>query len=365
MANARQKITDRKELNRTLEMLDQAFQIQLAKNREEYNEKQRQEALRELANFRDGFDKNTAAYMEAQIAYLEEASETLQQKVGESDQAFLARRIEANEALKQARLDYQDWQREQEELEMENRLTLTQENQYLEMENEVAFNEWKLAKVREYGQLEGETEAEFRARDLAAERAYNDSKKKLADARRQIFQTYAGAVSSLLGGIADLYEADTKNSKQSAEKAKNIKAAMGIIDTISGAISAFRSGVDSGIPAPYNMILGAVQAAAVTAAGLANVAKIKATPISDSSSSSGSASAPRPPRRRCRMSAPLREWPKRNGLMSRNGSISFPPTWRPTATPARCRWPKRPSKGPAHLPALPADLRLAGILYYG
>lgn len=292
VANARQKITDRKELNRTLEMLDQAFQIQLAKNREEYNEKQRQEALRELANFRDGFDKNTAAYMEAQIAYLEEASETLQQKVGESDQAFLARRIEANEALKQARLDYQDWQREQEELEMENRLTLTQENQYLEMENEVAFNEWKLAKVREYGQLEGETEAEFRARDLAAERAYNDSKKKLADARRQIFQTYAGAVSSLLGGIADLYEADTKNSKQSAERAKNIKAAMGIIDTISGAISAFRSGVDSGIPAPYNMILGAVQAAAVTAAGLANVAKIKATPISDSSSSSGSASAP-------------------------------------------------------------------------
>ena len=292
VANARQKITDRKELNRTLEMLDQAFQIQLAKNREEYNEKQRQEALRELANFRDGFDKNTAAYMEAQIAYLEEASETLQQKVGESDQAFLARRIEANEALKQARLDYQDWQREQEELEMENRLTLTQENQYLEMENEVAFNEWKLAKVREYGQLEGETEAEFRARDLAAERAYNDSKKKLADARRQIFQTYAGAVSSLLGGIADLYEADTKNSKQSAERAKNIKAAMGIIDTISGAISAFRSGVDSGIPAPYNMILGAVQAAAVTAAGLANVAKIKATPISDSSSGSGSASAP-------------------------------------------------------------------------
>lgn len=292
VANARQKITDRKELNRTLEMLDQAFQIQLKKNREEYNEKQRQAALQELANFRDGFDKNTAAYMEAQIAYLEEASETLQQKVGESDQAFLARRIEANEALKQARLDYQDWQMEQEELEMENRLTLTQENQYLEMENEVAFNEWKLAKVREYGQLEGETEAEFRARDLAAERAYNDSKKKLADARRQIFQTYAGAVSSLLGGIADLYEADTKNSKQSAERAKNIKAAMGIIDTISGAISAFRSGVDSGIPAPYNMILGAVQAAAVTAAGLANVAKIKATPISDSSSSSGSASAP-------------------------------------------------------------------------
>ena len=292
VANARQKITDRKELNRTLEMLDQAFQIQLKKNREEYNEKQRQAALQELANFRDGFDKNTAAYMEAQIAYLEEASETLQQKVGESDQAFLARRIEANEALKQARLDYQDWQREQEELEMENRLTLTQENQYLEMENEVAFNEWKLAKVREYGQLEGETEAEFRARDLAAERAYNDSKKKLADARRQIFQTYAGAVSSLLGGIADLYEADTKNSKQSAERAKNIKAAMGIIDTISGAISAYRSGVDSGIPAPYNMILGAVQAAAVTAAGLANVAKIKATQISDSSSSSGSASAP-------------------------------------------------------------------------
>ena len=37
------------------------------------------------------------------------------------------------------------------------------------------------------------------------------------------------------------------------------------------------SGVESGIPAPGNIILGAAQAATVTAAGMANVAQIKRT----------------------------------------------------------------------------------------
>jgi hypothetical protein len=294
VAAAKQKITNRTELNRTLEMLEKALQLKLQKNREEYAEKQRAQMLLELANYRDGFDKNTEAYLQAQIAYTEEAAATLKQKVGESDQEFLARRIAANEALKKARLDLTTWEREQEDLKKENDLTVTSENQMLEMENTVALAEWRLAKVHEYGQLENETAEEYRQRDLAAQRAYNDATQQLSQARVKMMQTWAGNISGLLGGIADAWEAMSDDEEKAAEQTKAIRIVTSIIDTISGAIGAYMSAVSptSGIPAPYNMILGAIQAATVTATGMANIAKLRSTNVKGGGSGNASVSMP-------------------------------------------------------------------------
>jgi hypothetical protein len=100
----------------------------------------------------------------------------------------------------------------------------------------------------------------------------------------------ADATSSILGSIADMYEADSDASEKNAKKVKNLRIAAATIDTISGAIGAYMSAVKS-LPAPYGAIAGAVQAAAVTAAGFAEIAKIKSTNVSGNSSSSSS-SAP-------------------------------------------------------------------------
>lgn len=89
----------------------------------------------------------------------------------------------------------------------------------------------------------------------------------------------ADATSSILGTIADMYEENAENDAEAAEKAKNIRIAGATIDTISGAIGAFMQSVKS-IPAPFGAIVGAAQAAAVTAAGVANIAKIRSTNIS-------------------------------------------------------------------------------------
>ena len=56
---------------------------------------------------------------------------------------------------------------------------------------------------------------------------------------------------------------------------KNARIAQATIETIQGAIAAFM-GYQS-YPQPYGAILGAAQAAAVTAAGMAQIAQIRAT----------------------------------------------------------------------------------------
>ena len=114
--------------------------------------------------------------------------------------------------------------------------------------------------------------------------------KKIQEAKKALLQGVADATSSILGSIADMYEADSDASEKNAKKVKNLRIAAATIDTISGAIGAYMSAVKS-LPAPYGAIVGAVQAAAVTAAGFAEIAKIKSTNVSGNSSSSSS-SAP-------------------------------------------------------------------------
>lgn len=104
------------------------------------------------------------------------------------------------------------------------------------------------------------------------------------------FQGYMDATAALFSNLADLYENDTKNSKKNAEKVKALRIASATIDTISGAIGAYMSAVKS-LGVPQGPIVGAIQAAAVTAAGLANIAKIKSTNVSGSSASSTGVSA--------------------------------------------------------------------------
>lgn len=110
--------------------------------------------------------------------------------------------------------------------------------------------------------------------------------KKIQEAKKALLQGVADATSSILGSIADMYEADSDASEKNAKKVKNLRIAAATIDTISGAIGAYMAAAKIGMP-----VLGAIQAAAVTAAGFAEIAKIKSTNVSGNSSSSSS-SAP-------------------------------------------------------------------------
>ena len=104
--------------------------------------------------------------------------------------------------------------------------------------------------------------------------------KKLAEAKKALLKGVASSTSDILGSIADLYEKDEEGAKKNAEKVKALRIAAATIDTISGAIGAFMQ-ASATYPPPYGQILGAIEAAAITAAGVANIAKMKATSVTD------------------------------------------------------------------------------------
>ena len=118
----------------------------------------------------------------------------------------------------------------------------------------------------------------LRAEDL------KDAEEK-AKQKIEVMQSVASATSSILGSIADIYESDTDGAEKNAKKIKALRIASATIDTISGAIGAYMQAVKT-LPAPAGAIVGAIQAAAVTAAGVAQIAKIKNTNVAASESAS-------------------------------------------------------------------------------
>ena len=118
-----------------------------------------------------------------------------------------------------------------------------------------------------------EEEEKLRQADL-------EKQKKIAEAKKALLKGVASATSDILGSIADLYEKDEEGAKKNAEKVKALRIAAATIDTISGAIGAFMQ-ASATYPPPYGQILGAIEAAAITAAGVANIAKMKATSVTD------------------------------------------------------------------------------------
>ena len=114
-----------------------------------------------------------------------------------------------------------------------------------------------------------------------------------AEAEKEILRGVASATSSILGTLADMYEADEENSAKNAAKIKALRIASATIETISGAIAAYMSA--QSLPFPANAIVGAAQAAAVTAAGIAQIAQIRNTKIPGATSSSSSGAAPSVP----------------------------------------------------------------------
>ena len=108
---------------------------------------------------------------------------------------------------------------------------------------------------------------------------YEEDRKRAeetAKAKIATMEQVASSTSGILSTIADLYEQDEENAEKNAKKVKALRIAAATIDMLQGAVGAF-SQASSTYPPPYGQIIGATSAAAVIAAGVANIAKIKAT----------------------------------------------------------------------------------------
>ena len=130
-------------------------------------------------------------------------------------------------------------------------------------------------------QFEAEMEAEADAAIEMWEREVAAAKQAAKD-KLDAMNLYATGASSITNSIADMLESEGKS-------AKNLRIAAATIDMISGAVTAFSTAQQLGpIAGP---IVGAINAAAVVASGLANIAKIRATNVSKDAAPTSSAPA--------------------------------------------------------------------------
>lgn len=132
-----------------------------------------------------------------------------------------------------------------------------------------------------------------------------DSEKALLEERIDNWTSLGNTISSMASAIGDIQEESLNQKKKDLERegkyseqerkiledeynntVKPIRIAEVTISTIAGAINAFMGWQDKG--QPWGAIIGAIQAAAVTAAGVAEIQKIRNTNPFESNSSSGS-----------------------------------------------------------------------------
>ena len=158
----------------------------------------------------------------------------------------------------------------------------------------------------EYRSLMENTEIDKEARENA-ERDYNNTMAELRNLDTQnlidntnlqreaieqqieMYSDLATSIGDIFASIGDILEEDIKNKVKNGEitqeegekQFKAVKAmqiAEATINTIAGAIAAFMS-CQKTYPQPWAAVIGGVQAAAVTAAGVAQIAKIKNTQL--------------------------------------------------------------------------------------
>ena len=146
-----------------------------------------------------------------------------------------------------------------------------------------------------------DAETEYAQKSAEARKKYMDDEAKAINEHKanmiQNAQQMLDGLGGIFGSMADFYEEDAearkegdaksqKIAKQSFKKAQNLRIAEATISTLNGAIGAFMQATAT-YPAPYGQILGAATAAAATAAGIAQIKKIKAQKFEGGSSLGG------------------------------------------------------------------------------
>lgn len=138
-------------------------------------------------------------------------------------------------------------------------------------------------------------EEEFLLKKQELERRYEDASQEMVQISTQTkidaFNAYYNAMNSLSNAIGQILDQEMEKYDQNSSEYKKLAVARAITDTIGGSFSAFISGVQSGIPAPYNFILGGVLATITTAMGIANIAKIKSGSVGGQSATGSISSA--------------------------------------------------------------------------
>lgn len=121
----------------------------------------------------------------------------------------------------------------------------------------------------EYQSRSLELQAEYVQRSGEFEKQHQDNILATANTYAQTLQMIGSSISGVLQEVMSKYD-------ENSEEYKKMAVANAVIQTISGQLGAFFSGVNSGVPAPWNFLFGGILATAALTTGLIGIANIKA-----------------------------------------------------------------------------------------
>ena len=260
--------------------------------RKEYEILQRKAEL--AGNSKEDNDKLAEAYVKLQneeTNYFNKVKELNAQRVEAINQ--IKAENAANKELLESKQDVNAFDEEADEA----RALADEEAWFAEQERQKAETDALMQELAE----RQKAKEEAAQREIDLNKAVADANKEYLEEQDRLYKEkmkeriatmgqVASATSGLLSSLADMYESDEKNSEKNAKKIKNLRIASATIDMLQGAVGAFSSAASNpgGIP---GMIIGATNAAAVIAMGMANINKIKSTNVSGSGSSASSTPA--------------------------------------------------------------------------
>lgn len=139
------------------------------------------------------------------------------------------------------------------------------------------------------------TQAEYNSKSLELQADYVMKSREFDQQHMQsILQTantYAQTVQMIGSSISGVLQEVMANYDENSEEYKKMAVANAVIQTISGQLGAFFSGVNSGVPAPWNFLLGGVLATAALTTGIIGIANIKSGKLGGNISGNISSSA--------------------------------------------------------------------------
>ena len=282
-ATKKEYLEKQKLFNNERWLIDQEYEREYNKLVADHNAKLIEEG-RKAIEIKKENAKTDDELRQAEIELAEYDLANVFQKEGESANDYQLRVIALTKALdelKKKQAEAQDWT----QLRLDNDAESARINngdqsmQYLNARLKAAQYYYDNLK-----QLEGESLEEFRQRNLEALSNVKDAEQAILQQRYDNWSNLANGIGDIMGSIADMYMTDIQaqkdadgqynaESRRKFEYVKRLQIAQAVIQTISGAIAAFMGCQSLG--QPWGAILGAVQAAAVTAAGAAQIAQIK------------------------------------------------------------------------------------------
>lgn len=137
-------------------------------------------------------------------------------------------------------------------------------------------------------ELEMEKQAALEQIDKESAQTRLDIMKEESNRKLNIAKAYYNAYQNLSSCIGNILQAEMEKYDENSEKYKELQVANAWINTLSGTLGAFMSGINSGIPAPYNLILAAAMAATTFTAGALQIANIENDSRANSMTSSAS-----------------------------------------------------------------------------